>query len=284
MTPSLLAGHQLFRDTFGGFQKPPPTIAIPICRNRSPTRAAHHLALIAAPTTPTTRSHRRRRQSEADLMLTENGGGWCRRSIWAAAATRPQLARHRRSGRDVVARRPRLRISVLFGLTLTIFSSITASPAACRAISAAARPDFQRLIEVWNAIPSLYLLLIIRRCCRRVTHPAGICCCSHWVWLVGLVRAEFLRGRNFEYIRRPAPQPQCHDLIPAICCRTPWWRPTFLPFIVVVGVDADGAGFPRLRSAAGLALARRIAVAGQGQRASISSLAGFFSVATATVT
>ena len=60
---------------------------------------------------------------------------------------------------------------------------------------------FQRVIEVWTAIPSLYLLLII----ASVLAPSfwvllGILLLFSWVALVGVVRAEFLRGRNFEYI------------------------------------------------------------------------------------
>ncbi len=61
---------------------------------------------------------------------------------------------------------------------------------------------FQRFIEIWTAIPSLYLLLII----SSVLAPGffvllGILLLFSWVSLVGLVRAEFLRGRNFEYIQ-----------------------------------------------------------------------------------
>src|SRR5262249_49781670 len=57
-------------------------------------------------------------------------------------------------------------------------------------------------IEIWNSIPSLYLLLII----SSVLVPGffvllGILLLFSWVSLVGLVRAEFLRGRNFEYIQ-----------------------------------------------------------------------------------
>ena len=60
---------------------------------------------------------------------------------------------------------------------------------------------FQRFIEIWTSIPSLYLLLII----SSVLVPGffvllGILLLFSWVSLVGLVRAEFLRGRNFEYI------------------------------------------------------------------------------------
>jgi microcin C transport system permease protein len=59
----------------------------------------------------------------------------------------------------------------------------------------------QRLIEIWTSIPSLYLLLII----SSVLAPGfwvllGILLLFSWVALVGVVRAEFLRGRNFEYI------------------------------------------------------------------------------------
>src|SRR5690606_8606245 len=59
----------------------------------------------------------------------------------------------------------------------------------------------QRLIEIWTSIPSLYLLLII----SSVLAPSfwlllGILLLFSWVELVGVVRAEFLRTRNFEYI------------------------------------------------------------------------------------
>ena len=60
---------------------------------------------------------------------------------------------------------------------------------------------FQRAIEIWTSIPSLYLLLII----SSVLAPSfwvllGILLLFSWVALVGVVRAEFLRGRNFEYV------------------------------------------------------------------------------------
>jgi microcin C transport system permease protein len=60
---------------------------------------------------------------------------------------------------------------------------------------------FQRFIEIWTSIPALYLLLII----SSVIAPSffvllGILLLFSWVALVGVVRAEFLRGRNFEYV------------------------------------------------------------------------------------
>ena len=96
------------------------------------------------------------------------------------------------------------RISVLFGLTLTIFSSVIGVTAGAVQGYFGGWVDllFQRFIEIWTAIPSLYLLLIL----SRVIVPSfwvllGILLLFSWVALVGVVRAEFLRARNFEYVR-----------------------------------------------------------------------------------
>jgi len=107
-------------------------------------------------------------------------------------------------GRDVVARLIYgFRISVLFGLVLTFFSSIIGVTAGAVQGYFGGWTDliFQRFIEIWTSIPSLYLLLII----SSVLVPnfwvlLGILLLFSWVALVGVVRAEFLRGRNFEYI------------------------------------------------------------------------------------
>jgi microcin C transport system permease protein len=108
-------------------------------------------------------------------------------------------------GRDVVARTIYgFRISVLFGLLLTVISSIIGIAAGAVQGYFGGWTDllFQRFIEIWNSIPELYLLLII----SSVLVPGffvllGILLLFSWVSLVGLVRAEFLRGRNFEYIQ-----------------------------------------------------------------------------------
>jgi microcin C transport system permease protein len=108
-------------------------------------------------------------------------------------------------GRDVLARVIYgFRISVLFGLVLTIISSVVGVAAGAVQGYFGGWVDllFQRFIEIWTAIPSLYLLLII----SSVLVPSffvllGILLLFSWVALVGLVRAEFLRGRNFEYIQ-----------------------------------------------------------------------------------
>jgi microcin C transport system permease protein len=92
---------------------------------------------------------------------------------------------------------------VLFGLTLTIFSSVIGVFAGAVQGYFGGWVDllFQRFIEIWTSIPALYLLLII----SSVIAPSfwvllGILLLFSWVALVGIVRAEFLRGRNFEYI------------------------------------------------------------------------------------
>jgi microcin C transport system permease protein len=108
-------------------------------------------------------------------------------------------------GRDVMARLIYgFRISVLFGLALTGISSIIGVIAGAVQGYFGGWTDllFQRFIEIWTSVPSLYLLLIV----SSVLVPGffvllGIMLLFSWVSLVGLVRAEFLRGRNFEYIQ-----------------------------------------------------------------------------------
>ena len=159
-------------------------------------------------------------------------------------------------GRDVVARLIYgFRISVLFGLTLTIVSSIigVAAGAMQGYFGGAIDLGFQRVIEVWTAIPSLYLLLIL----SSVLVPGffvllGILLLFSWVSLVGLVRAEFLRGRNFEYIQAARALGVSNavimfrHLLPNAMVATM----TFLPFIVsssvmtLTALDFLGFGLP----------------------------------------
>ncbi len=107
-------------------------------------------------------------------------------------------------GRDVLARLIYgFRISVLFGLCLTIVSSIIGVAAGAVQGYFGGWTDllFQRFIEIWTSVPQLYLLIIV----AAVIEPnfwilLGILLAFSWVALVGLVRAEFLRARNFEYV------------------------------------------------------------------------------------
>ena len=108
-------------------------------------------------------------------------------------------------GRDVVARLIYgFRISVLFGLILTILSSVIGVAAGAVQGYFGGWTDllFQRFIEIWTSVPELYLLMILAAVLPQSFFVLlGILLLFSWVRLVGLVRAEFLRGRNFEYIQ-----------------------------------------------------------------------------------
>ncbi len=107
--------------------------------------------------------------------------------------------------RDVLARVVYgFRLSVLFGLTLTFFSSIIGVAAGAVQGYFGGWTDllFQRFIEIWSGLPTLFLLIIL----SSVVQPnfwwlLGILLAFSWMALVGVVRAEFLRARNFDYVR-----------------------------------------------------------------------------------
>lgn len=108
-------------------------------------------------------------------------------------------------GRDVTARLIYgFRISVLFGLTLTVFSSIIGIAAGAVQGYFGGWVDllFQRGIEIWQGLPILYLLIIL----ASVVEPNFwwlliLMMAFSWMGLVGVVRAEFFRVRNFDYVR-----------------------------------------------------------------------------------
>lgn len=108
-------------------------------------------------------------------------------------------------GRDVVAGLIYgYRISVLFGLVLTVFSSIVGIAVGAIQGYFGGLTDLigQRLIEIWGGLPELYLLIIL----ASIVTPnfwwlLGLMLLFSWTALVGLVRAEFLRARNFDYIK-----------------------------------------------------------------------------------
>ena len=159
-------------------------------------------------------------------------------------------------GRDVLARLIYgFRISVLFGLILTIVSSVIGVAAGAVQGYFGGWTDllFQRFIEIWTSVPELYLLLII----SSVLVPGffvllGILLLFSWVSLVGLVRAEFLRGRNFEYIQAARALGVSNGviifrhLLPNAMVATM----TFLPFILsssvmtLTALDFLGFGLP----------------------------------------
>ena len=107
-------------------------------------------------------------------------------------------------GRDVVARLIYgFRISVLFGLILTVLSSIVGISAGAWQGYFGGLTDlfFQRFMEIWGGMPQLYILIIL----SALFVPSfwlllGILLLFSWMALVGVVRAEFLRSRNFTYV------------------------------------------------------------------------------------
>jgi len=159
-------------------------------------------------------------------------------------------------GFDLVARMIYgFRVSVLFGLILSIVSSVVGVAAGAVQGYFGDWTDllFQRFIEIWTSVPELYLLLII----SSVLVPGffvllGILLLFSWVSLVGLVRAEFLRGRNFEYIQAARALGVSNrvimfrHLLPNAMVATM----TFLPFILsssvmtLTALDFLGFGLP----------------------------------------
>ncbi len=140
---------------------------------------------------------------------------WLTSAPYCEGATPDQIARYEAlgnrnwlgtddQGRDVLARLIYgFRISVLFGLLLTIVSAVVGIAAGAVQGYFGGRVDlvFQRVLEVWSSIPSLLVLIIL----SSVLTPGfwtllGILLLFNWVTLVSVVRAEFLRGRNLEYI------------------------------------------------------------------------------------
>ncbi|MEZ9336975.1 ABC transporter permease [Vibrio splendidus] len=108
-------------------------------------------------------------------------------------------------GRDVLARIIYgFRISVLFGFILTIVSSVVGVVVGATQGYYGGWVDLfgQRFIEVWSGMPTLFLLIILSSFIEpNFWWLLGIMVLFSWMSLVGIVRAEFLRCRNFDYVR-----------------------------------------------------------------------------------
>jgi microcin C transport system permease protein len=189
--------------------------------------------------------------------------------------------------RDVLARVIYgFRISVLFGLVLTAASAVIGVAAGAVQGYFGGWTDliFQRVIEIWSSIPVLYLILIM----SAVLPPGffillGIMLLFTWVGFVGVVRAEFLRARNFEYVNAARALGvgdatiMYRHLLPNAMVATL----TFLPFILngsistLTSLDFLGLGLPPGSASLGELLK-------QGQRnlsAPWLGLTGFFTIA-----
>jgi len=158
--------------------------------------------------------------------------------------------------RDVMARLIYgFRISVLFGLSLTILSSIIGIAAGAVQGYFGGWIDlvFQRLLEIWSSMPQIYLLIIL----ASFIQPSfwvllGIMLLFSWMTLVGYVRAEFLRGRNFDYVRaaRALGMMDARIMFRHILPNALTTSITFLPFILagsvttLTALDFLGFGLP----------------------------------------
>lgn len=109
------------------------------------------------------------------------------------------------TSRDVLAR-------VIYGFRLSVLFAllVTAVSAAVGIFAGAAQGFFggwvdlvfQRLIEIWGQTPSLYIIIIVAAIWQMSFWLlAFLMILFGWTALVGVVRAEFLRARNFEYVR-----------------------------------------------------------------------------------
>jgi microcin C transport system permease protein len=159
-------------------------------------------------------------------------------------------------GRDLFARLIYgFRLSVLFGVTLTLLSSIVGVAAGAVQGYFGGWTDllFQRFIEIWSSVPTLYLLIILSAFfVPNFTILLGIMLLFSWMGLVGVVRAEFLRARNFEYVRAARAlgltdfKIMMKHLLPNALISTI----TFMPFILSGGIttltslDYLGFGLP----------------------------------------
>jgi microcin C transport system permease protein len=200
---------------------------------------------VPAPAPPTWRLT----DAQCATVAKKRGGTGCKDIEWNWLGTDDR-------GRDVAARLLYgFRISVLFGLILTIASSFIGVAAGAVQGYFGGRIDlfFQRFIEIWTSMPLLFLLIIL----SAVITPSflvllGILMLFKWTVLVGVVRAEFLRARNFEYVNAARAlglsdrQIMIRHMLPNAMVATL----TYLPFVLnasittLTSLDFLGFGLP----------------------------------------
>ena len=160
------------------------------------------------------------------------------------------------TARDVLARVIYgFRLSVAFALITTLFSSILG-------IAAGAVQGFfggwtdlllQRVVEIWGSTPSLYVIIIVVAIIPvSFWLLVGLTVLFGWIGLVGVVRAEFLRARNFEYVRaaRALGVSNAKIMFRHVLPNAMVATLTFLPFLVtgaiggLAALDFLGFGLP----------------------------------------
>lgn len=160
------------------------------------------------------------------------------------------------TARDVLARVIyAFRLSVLFAFIVTALSSVIGIAAGAAQGYYGGWLDliFQRVIEVWGSTPSLYVIIIVAAIWQmNFWLLVALMVLFGWVGLVGVVRAEFLRARNFEYVRAARAlgvsngKIMFRHVLPNAMVATL----TFLPFIItgtiggLASLDFLGFGLP----------------------------------------
>lgn len=155
--------------------------------------------------------------------------------------------------RDVLARvLYGTRVSILFALALTVISTIIGVTAGALQGYHGGWVDLigQRLLEVWSGLPVLYLLIIL----SGFVEPdfwwlLGIMALFSWLALVDVVRAEFLRGRNLEYVKAaralglPDSQVMLRHILPNAMNATLTYVPFMLTGAITTLTALDFLGF-----------------------------------------
>ena len=178
------------------------------------------------------------------------------------------------------------RISVLFGFALTLVSALVGVAAGAVQGYFGGWIDllFQRFIEIWAGMPTLYLLIIL----ASIVEPTfwwllGLLLMFSWMGFVGVVRAEFLRARNLDFIRAARalgvtdPVIMFRHVLPNAMVSTL----TFMPFTLagsvtaLTSLDFLGIGLPPGSASLGELLAQGKA----NLQASWLGLTGFFTIA-----
>ena len=160
------------------------------------------------------------------------------------------------TARDVLARVIYgFRLSVAFALIVTLLTSVIGIAAGAVQGYFGGLVDlfFQRLIELWGSTPSLYIIIIVGAIWQmNFWLLVGLMVLFGWTALIGVVRAEFLRARNFEYVRAARalgvrdPVIMVRHVLPNAMVATL----TFLPFIItgtigsLAALDFLGFGLP----------------------------------------
>jgi microcin C transport system permease protein len=188
-------------------------------------------------------------QAARNPQAPPKGPGSCRDIEWNWLGTDDQ-------GRDVVARVIYgFRLSILFGLILAGISSVIGIAAGAVQGYFGGWLDLvmQRLIEIWSSLPHLYILIIL----SAILAPSFlvllvILLLFSWVNLVHVVRAEFLRARNFEYVNaaRALGLSNAKIIVKHVLPNAMVATLTFLPFVVnssittLTSLDFLGLGLP----------------------------------------